>query len=387
MDGMDMTDTPDHAALAAALKPKEERRLLRGHLWAYRNEFQNLPEAGDGSLMDVFASNRKFVGRGFYQAAGGIAVRLLSCHQEPIDEAFFAARLDQARAFRAQCFPGSAAYRWVYGESDGLPGLVADRYGALVTVQTACAFYSPWAECLAACFLRAEGVEGVLFRGDGAPRLFGTLPEAVEFELEGLALQLDPWAAQKTGLFLDQRRNRLAAAPYAAGKRVFDGHCYHGLWSCHAAQAGASAVMGVDTSEAALATARGNAERNGVEGVCRFECADVEDALARGESYGLIILDPPAYAKTRVQLSKALTRYTALNKAAFDSLESGGVLVTCSCSHFVDSGDFHEMIKRAASGAGRRAWLLEMRGAAPDHPVLLSMPETAYLKCAILRVE
>lgn len=380
-------DTPDHTVLAAALKPKEERRLLRGHLWAYRNEFQHLPEAADGALMDVFTSNRRFVGRGFYQAAGGIAVRVLSRHQEAFDEAFLAVRVEQALAFRAQCFPGSRTYRWIYGESDGLPGLVADRYGALVAVQTACPFYTPWAEALAACFLQAEGVEGVLFRGDGPPRIFGVMSETVEFELEGLVLQLDPWAAQKTGLFLDQRCNRLAMTPYATGRRVLDGHCYHGLWSCHAARAGASAVIGVDTSEAALALARANAERNGVDAVCRFECADVEDVLARGGSYGLIILDPPAYAKTRVQLTKALTRYTALNKAAFDALEPGGILVTCSCSHFVDNEAFHETIKRAASSAGRRAWLLEMRGAAPDHPILLSMPETAYLKCAILRVE
>lgn len=382
-----MTSIPDIAVLAATLKPKEERRMLRGHLWAYRNEFQHLPEASDGTLMDVFTAHRRFVGRGFYQAAGGIAVRVLSSHQEIIDEAFFAARVEQARAFRAQCFPGSRTYRWIYGESDGLPGLVADRYGALVSVQTACAFYTPWAEFLAACFLQAEGVKGVLFRGDGPPRIFGTMAETVEFELEGLDLRLDPWAAQKTGLFLDQRCNRLAMAPYAAGKRVLDGHCYHGLWSCHAARAGAEEVLGVDTSEAALSTARVNAESNSANGVCRFECAGVEEVLARGESYGLIILDPPAYAKTRAQLAKALTRYTALNKAAFESLEPGGILVTCSCSHFVDAEAFHEIIKRAASSAGRRAWLLEMRGAAPDHPILLSMPETAYLKCAILRVE
>lgn len=382
-----MSDTPDYAVLAAVLKPKEERRLLRGHLWAFRNEFQHLPEAPDGTLMDVFTSNRRFVGRGFYQAAGGIGVRLLSRHQEAIDETFFAARVNEARAFREQCFPGARTYRWLYGESDSLPGLVADRYGALVTMHTACAFYAAWAECLASCFMHTDGVEGVIFRDGGAPRTFGAVPESVEFELEGLALQLDPWAAQKTGLFLDQRWNRLAMTPYAAGRRVLDGHCYHGLWSCHAAKAGAMEVVGVDTSETALVTARGNAERNGVDAVCRFECAGVEEVLARGEMYGLIVLDPPAFAKTRAQLTKALTRYTALNKAAFESLEPGGILVTCSCSHFADTEAFHETIKRAAAASGRRAWLLEMRGAAPDHPVLLSMPETAYLKCAILRVE
>lgn len=372
---------------SATLSAREERRLLRGHLWAYRNEFKQLPGTEDGALLDVFAENRRFVGRGFYQAEGGIAVRLLSARQEDIDAAFFAERIERARTLRDRLFPGQTAYRWVFGESDGLPGFVADRYGAVVSAQSSCAFYRPWAEDLAAIFLRQADVRGVRMQICGEMLCFGEIPDQITFSAEGLQLALHLEAAQKTGLFLDQRLNCLTVRPFARGARVLDGHCYAGLWSCHAALAGAKSVVGVDTSAQAIEEARANAALNGVSEQCVFVREEVEAALSREDRFDLVILDPPAFAKSRVQKAKALARYHALNALALKAVEEEGILITSSCSHFVEPAEFMEMLKQAASAARRKVSLLELRGASPDHPVMLSMPETSYLKCAVLRVQ
>lgn len=373
--------------LKARLKNKEERRLLRGHLWAYRNEFAELPRTEDGALMDVVADNGRFIGRGFYQAEGGIAVRLLERKPEPVDADMLGHRVRAAARYRERLYPGSNIYRWVYGESDRLPGLVADRFGAVVSVQSSCAFYSAWLDHLARAFMAFEGVEGVRFEVAGVTRSFGEVPSSVEIELDDVRLALNLEGGQKTGMFLDQRDNWKSMKPFAAGTRVLDGHCYIGMWSCQAARAGAASVLGVDTSARAVETARENARRNGVDETCSFEVADVAQILERGgERYDLIFLDPPAFAKSRGQVNRALGLYQSLNRAAMDALEPGGYLVTASCSHFVDPPAFLEMLKRAARAAQRDAWILGVRGAARDHPVLLSMPETEYLKSVTLRV-
>ncbi len=372
---------------SATLKPKEERRIQRGHLWAYRNEFSQLPALNDGEVVDVFSANRRFVGRGFYQAEGGIAVRLLSYHQEDINRDFLERRLRTARLLRETFYPNQTIYRWIFGESDGLPGFVADRYDTVVAVQTTCAFYEPRAEELADLFLKTPGVEGVRFQCPRQQVLHGVVPDTLILTLDGLQLGMNLAGGQKTGMFLDQRLNSQAMRPFAKGARVLDGHCYIGLWSCHAGQAGAVSVLGVDTSEKAIEQARANADRNGLSECCQFECADIETVLARGNTYDLILLDPPALAKSRAHLTKALSRYQALNERAMTMVEPGGVLISSSCSHFVEPPAFLDMLKRAAVGAGRQAVLLEFRGAPPDHPVLLSMPEASYLKCALLRIE
>ncbi len=372
---------------SATLKPKEERRLMRGHLWAYRNEFKQLPELEDGALCDVFAENRRFVGRGFYQAAGGIAVRVLSRRQERIYGAWLAERIAVARKLRQRLFPGSACYRWVFGESDGLPGFVADRYASVVVAESSCAFYRPHAEDLGAAFMASEGVRGVRLRFAETVTDIGEIPAEAEVELEGLSLRVDLAQTQKTGLYLDQRTNHRVLLPFVRGARVFDGHCYHGQWACHAARGGAEQVTAVDTSAAALRHAEANAERNGVRDRCHFVAGDVEEQLRQGRgTYGVIVLDPPGLAKSRGQVRTALPKYRRMNAAALTRLRDGGVLVSCSCSHFVDTAAFLDMLKQAAVVAKRRVQLLELRGAAPDHPVLLTMPETAYLKCAVLRV-
>jgi 23S rRNA (cytosine1962-C5)-methyltransferase len=369
------------------LKPREDRRLLRGHPWAYRNEFEPIPPLEESYIVDIYTDHGRFVARGFYQAQGGIAVRVLSRHQTPIDGAFWRERIDRARAFRERLWPGQDVYRWVFGESDGLPGFVADRYGPVVVCETPCAFYGPHAAALAECFMKAEGVAGVKIIVAGEATRHGELAADAACRVEGVSVSVALEGGQKTGLFLDQRLNSLAARRYCSGARVLDGHCYVGTWSCHAALAGASSVLGIDTSGPAVERAAINARLNGVDSVCSFERADVMEALQRGERYDVAILDPPAFAKGRAQMKKALALYQALNRTALEALAPGGILITSTCSHFVGRDAFLEVLKRSATSAQRQGWVLDVSGAAPDHPVMMSMPETEYLTCVTLRAD
>lgn len=369
----------------ARLLPKEDRRLVRGHCWAYRNEFAELPDLADGDVVRIVSNSREHVGVGYFQAQGGIAVRLLAHSGEHFNEDFLARRIAQAATLRKSLFAGHPVYRWIHGDSDGLSGCIADRYGPLVVVQAESPFYQTRAEALANAFLVEDGVTGVLFRGKDAPQ-FGTIDTPVVCKINGIEFAVDPLAGQKTGLFLDQRVNWGLLEAYAPGARVLDGHCYVGAWSLHAAKFGAREVTGVDTSRPAIEHARANAERNGFADRCGFIQGDIQEVLARGETYDVIVLDPPALAKGRASLAKALGLYQAINRDATKALNPGGVLITSSCSQPVDDTVFIDMLKRAASAAERRFQLLGLHGAAPDHPALLSMPETRYLNCAVLRL-
>ncbi len=369
------------------LKDREERRVLRGHLWVYRNEIASpLDEFSEGDLVDVAAHNGRFVGRGFYESRGGIAVRILSPHEEAMDAGFFAKQLAAARAFRETLYPGSSVYRWVYGESDDLPGLIADRYGSVVAVQTQCAFYGQHAETIANAFLETDGIDGVAFQVGDEGITYGDVADRIECEIDGIRVAFSLEQSQKTGLFLDQRDNWSQLAPFLKGARVFDGHCYVGGWSLYAARGGAKEVIAVDSSEPALAAARENAALNSVEDICKFVRGDVQEVLAGSGTFDVVLIDPPALAKKRSQSNKALGLYRALNRDAMKAMKPGGILVTSSCSHHIGREEFLEILKRASASAQRRAQLLGVHGASKDHPVMLAMPETSYLKCVVLRV-
>ncbi len=368
------------------LKPKEDRRLLRGHLWVYRNEIESQPDLNDGDLVDVYADKGRFVGRGFYQAEGGIAARLLERRQNPIDAEFIRERIGEALALRCRAFPGDEAYRWVHAESDGLPGLVADRYGSVVVCETSCAFYAAWQEELSSAFKATDGIEAVRIATPRGVVDHGEVPERHAFRMDSLQWAVDLARGQKTGMFLDQRVNSREIAPLLKGARVLDGHCYAGLWGCRAAAAGALEVLGVDTSPQALTLAEANARANGVEGVCRFQRADIAEVLSSGGSYDCVLLDPPALAKSRTQANKGLRFYQGLGAAAMQAISPGGLLVVSSCSHFLLRDALAEALKRASSDVRRRAVVLGTYGAPADHPVLLSMPETEYLTCMVLRI-
>ena len=373
------------------LKSKEDRRLLRGHLWAYRNEFEALPELEDGAVVDVFSADKRLVGRGFYQVEGGIAARILDRNSPEISsEAFLQSRLMDALSLRQSFYAGCTTYRWVYGESDYLPGLVADRFDSVVSVKTSCVFYWQHAETLAKIFMEQPGVTCVCMDFRKETRLWGEMPDTQEIQFDGVRLSFSLKQGQKTGLFLDQRENTRLLDAVAKGKRVFDGHCYVGQWACRALQAGAASVLGVDTSAPALEWARKNAALNGNEegenARCRFECAPVENVLKRGDKYDVVCIDPPGLAKTRAMTNKALDLYAVLNREAFKSVVPGGYVISSSCSQPVGMDDFVEMLKRAARSAQRSVRILSQHGAPVDHPMLLEMPETRYLKCVMMQV-
>ncbi|MCC6152293.1 MAG: class I SAM-dependent rRNA methyltransferase, partial [Candidatus Hydrogenedentes bacterium] len=283
-------------------------------------------------------------------------------------------------------YPNESVYRWLFGESDGLPGLVADKYDHVVAVETSCAFYARQAERIANVFLADEQIHGVRFQSGNHVQRFGEVSSSVDVTSFGVTFRVNLEKGQKTGLFLDQRENCIAAAPFMRGARIFDGYCYAGQWGLHAARAGATAVTCVDTSQPALDMARANTDLNGATDKFTFVNTDVMSALQNGERYDVVIIDPPALAKARSQTQKALGHYQSLNRDAMQAVSPGGYLITSSCSHFVDEADFLEMLKRAARSVQRPIWIVDVRGAARDHPVLMAMPETAYLKCVTLRV-
>ena len=323
---------------------------------------------------------------------------------EPLDEAFWRRRLESALQLRSVLGydqPEGAA-RLVFSEGDGLSGLVVDRYGEYLVVQVtalALAVRLPQIVPMLVDLARPQGIllrtERDIVRAEGldlVPGLaWGRMPEGpVEILDQGLRYGVDLAEGQKTGLYLDQRENRTAAARYMNGRRVLDMFCYTGGFSLAAAAVGkAREVLGFDSSQRAVAQARANAERNGLDNV-RFESGDAFDTLhalkTAGERFDGIVLDPPKFARSRGGVEDALRAYARLNRLAIDVLAPGGILVTCSCSGHVTRDDFFFMLVSVAQQSGRDIQVLEQRGAAADHPVSATCPETEYLKCFICRV-
>jgi 23S rRNA (cytosine1962-C5)-methyltransferase len=382
------------------LKKKEERRVQRGHPWIFSNELQEVPaDVPAGEIVDIASADGSFIGRGYFNPATLIAVRLLARHQVTIDAEFLKERIVRARELReALGFGGSC--RAVFSEGDGLPGLIVDRLGETLVVQSLTAGMDRLQNDILAVLSDVYAPTAVVLRNDGPSRLLeglvqevrvagGTVDGPVEFEESGIRYRADVLAGQKTGFFFDQAENRLAIRGLVKGRRTLDCFCYVGAWALTAAKAGASEVTGIDASADAVRLASENAALNGLQ--ARFIEADVFEKLReyerQKERFGCIILDPPAFVKSRAKVREALKGYKEINLRAMRLLERGGALVTCSCSHHVDEGLFREMLIDAAWSAGRQARLLEMRSQSRDHPVLLAARETQYLKCAILQVE
>lgn len=382
------------------LRPGREARLRAGHLWVYEGEIADVGDgAVPGGIVDVFDAGKRFLGRGYYNPASQIRVRLLARQRVPIDEGFFAGRLRDALAYRERCRPGAAAARLVYSEADLLPGLIVDRYGDYLVVQILTLGMEVRRDLLLDLLAAEIAPRGIQERSQGASRAreglpprvgpcYGEVPEEVLVRDRGTAYYVDLRAGQKTGFFLDQLENRRTAAAYAAGRRTLDCFCHSGMFGIAAARAGAASVLGVDLDEEALDLAGRNAELNGVAGQCRFLAANVFDFLRAadeaGERYDLVILDPPAFVKNKSRVDQALRGYKEINLRACKLLSPGGILVTCSCSYHIVPALFEEIVREAAGDAGRSLRLLARGGQAPDHPILLGVPETEYLKCLIL---
>lgn len=382
------------------LKPGEETDLRMGRLWVFDNEISGI--RGDltpGGLVDVVSARGVFLGRGFCNMRSKIRVRLLTREREAIDRAFFLRQLSRCIELRRKLGHFDAC-RLVYGEADGLPGLTVDKFHDVLVVQIAALGMELFKSLLVDCLVELVQPRAIYERDDlptrekeGLPQqtgvLYGEEPGSVEIRENGLRLLVDVQTGQKTGYFLDQRENRAALAPFSAGK-VLDCFCHTGGFALHAAAYGADTVEAVDISAAALDMVRRNAALNGFSNITTTE-ANVFDLLKayqqENRQYDLVILDPPAFAKSRSALKNAERGYKEINLRGMQLVRPSGFLVTCSCSHFMTPPLFLDMIKRAAADTGRTARILEIRYQAKDHPVGLGSEESLYLKCVILQMD
>lgn len=383
------------------LRKNQDRRIRGGHPWVFSNEVAEVQGApADGDLVEVSDFRGAFLGRAYYNRRSLICARLLTRGRDDVDEKFFVRRIERALKLREALDPDAAAARLVYGESDQLPGLVVDRYGEWLAVQVLTLGMDLRAELVRAALEQVLRPRGVMRIADSPLRSleglplergvwWGEVPERVEVALDGLTLEVDLRRGQKTGLYLDQRQNRRRAETRARGQRVLDLFCYQGEWALHAARGGATEVMAVDSSAPALDAARRNAERNGLAERIVFrqgDCFDIVRELERGgERFGMVILDPPALIKSRNHLAGGARAYRDINRAAMGLLAEGGTLISCSCSHHLEDPLFRQVLIEAARAARRPFRVLDWTGEAPDHPQLLSVPETHYLKCAVLQ--
>ncbi|MEK7824488.1 MAG: class I SAM-dependent rRNA methyltransferase [Candidatus Eisenbacteria bacterium] len=383
------------------LRKNQDRRVRGGHPWVFSNEVAEVQGApADGDLVEVVDFRGAFLGRAYYNRRSLICARLITRGRDAVDEAFFVRRIERALKLREAVYPGAAAARLVYGESDQLPGLVVDRYGDWLAVQVLTLGIEVRAALVRAALEQVLRPRGVMRIADSALRAleglplergvwWGEVPERIEVALDGLTLEVDLHRGQKTGLYLDQRENRRRAEARARGQRVLDLFCYQGEWALHAARGGAAEVLAVDSSALALEAARRNAERNGLAERIAFrqgDCFDIVRELERkGERFGMIILDPPALIKSRSHLAGGARAYREINRAAMGLLAEGGTLVSCSCSHHLEDALFRQVLIEAARAARRPFRVLDWTAEAPDHPQLLAVPETHYLKCAVLQ--
>jgi 23S rRNA (cytosine1962-C5)-methyltransferase len=374
---------------------KAASRAASGHPWIFSSDVTDRADAKPGDAVRVVNPRGRPIGVAHYSSESQITLRLLSDRLEPIDREFFKRRLTTAIAYRERVVHDSNACRLVFSEGDLLPGLVVDRYGAYLVLQTLNQGMDRAQDLIVHCLNELLSPAGVVARNDATVRkleglaletviLSGAVPERVAIEMNGLKLVADLVHGQKTGVYLDQRENYIAARRWAQG-RVLDCFTSTGGFALHVAGKAAS-VDAVDSSASALELAQSNAGANGIENV-QFRQADVFEYLAGIERrYSMVVLDPPAFAKSRKTLDDAARGYKEINLRALRLLEPGGVLVTCSCSHHLSEAAFFEIVAEAALDAGRTLRVLERRTQASDHPILLTVPETHYLKCLILEV-
>ena len=387
------------------LRPHKLRTFLNKHPWVLDGSIDRIDGSpADGDEVELVSEKERFVARGLYNSRSRIRVRLYRWEQAPLDEAFWRGRIQAALELRSLLGYDDphGAGRLVYGEGDGLSGLVVDRYADYLVAQvTALGIALRIAEITAilAEMVRPKGIflrtEHAMARTEGIELReglsWGRMPEGpLVIADRGLRYQVDLAEGQKTGFYLDQRENRRAAAGYFRGRRVLDMFCYSGGFSLAAAAwGGARECLGVDSSPKAIDWARANAALNGLANVA-FQTGDafvvLESLVAAGERFGGVVLDPPKFARARRALDDALRAYHWLNRLGMSLVEPGGILVSCSCSGLVTREDFRHVILGAAQQTGRQVQLLEQRGASPDHPVAVGCPESEYLKCFICRV-
>lgn len=387
------------------LKPRKSGPFFARHPWVLDASIGRVAGApANGDVVDLVTDRGEFVARGIYNAASRIQVRLYTWNEgQPLDEAFWRDRLAAALALRETLgyTDASDAARLVFSEADGLSGLIVDRYGEHLVVQLTAQAMAVRIERIVPMLVELVQPRSILVRSDAnlaktegiEPQdrvVHGDPPPSVEIRQHGVAFTVDLREGHKTGFYLDQRENRRVASSFLSGRRVLDMCCYSGGFGITAAKiGGARDVLAVDTSEKVLELARANAAANGVENI-RFEAGDcfktLEALAAAGERFDAIVLDPPRFAGSRGAVERALSAYHRLNRLAVEVLNPAGWLITCSCSAHVVREDFQDMLAGVAQRTRRDIQFVEQRGAAPDHPVSASCPETEYLKCVVCRV-
>ncbi|HUR94588.1 MAG TPA: class I SAM-dependent rRNA methyltransferase [Gemmatimonadales bacterium] len=372
-------------------------RWVRGHPWIYRSDV--VEEAAAAGLVDVHDPRGKFVGQALYSPSSEIRLRLLERSERPVDRSWWRDRLTASAARRAGI--DATAYRVVHGEGDGLPSLVVDRYDRWLVVQILSAGLETMRPMIVDALEELFGPEGILLRNDAAVRrregldesvtlAHGAVPRRVEVREGDVRYLAAPWDGQKTGAFLDQRPNRMiAGALTPPAGRALDCFAYHGSFAVHLARRAAS-VLALDASADALARGAENAALNGLTNI-EWREADAFDALRafarERQRFDMIVLDPPAFAKNRSAVSGALRGYREINLRALRSLAPAGTLLTASCSFHVRLPEFLAMLTDAAADSGRRVHLRQILGQSEDHPEILTIPETGYLKGAVLQAE
>jgi 23S rRNA (cytosine1962-C5)-methyltransferase len=385
---------------------KPQRRNRRSHPWIFASEIAHFPasdEVADGGMVEVVDAQGRFCGRGFLNRQSQIAVRYLERAADvPVDYQWWLVRFQRALEHRER-FLGKEmhTFRWIHGEADGLPGLTVDRYGDVLVVQLLALGLEPWRQVIVDCLVELGRPRTIYERSDAPVRrlegmgeqvglLWGDAPpDLVQIEEGTARLWVDIKQGQKTGLFLDQSLNRRHAARFAAGRTVLNTFCYTGAFGVHCALAGATSVLNVDISDGAVDLARANGELNGLANY-EVQLGNAFDLLREfdriGRRFEMIILDPPAFAKSRSALEGALRGYKEINLRAMKILSPGGILVTCSCSSHLSIEMFRDVVRDAAQDTGRSACLVEQRGQAPDHPILMHIPETEYLKYLLIEI-
>jgi 23S rRNA (cytosine1962-C5)-methyltransferase len=394
---MSQTRSKHEATEVVVTKRAAQRVRAGGHLWIYRSDVVDRKDAEPGAVVGVKDERGRFIGQALYSDRSEITLRLLTTREEKIDSGWWRARIQEAARRREHLKKDTNAYRLIYSEGDLLPSLIVDVYGDVLVLQTLSQGTERVKEMLVELLIEELRPRAIVERNDVRVRqleglemrvgtIYGDAPEELEIVQHGVRFLVHPLGGQKTGSFLDQRENRMAARSVAWG-HALDCFTFNGAFALHLAQA-CESVTGLDISPDAVSAARRNAELNGAHHV-RFEEANVFDALremeGEGRRFGTIVLDPPAFAKNRGAVRAATRGYKEINLRAMKMLEPGGVLVTCTCSYHMSEELFLEIVRDAAVDARRRLQLIEKRAQASDHPILFGVPETYYLKCVIAR--
>ena len=389
------------------LKKGQGRTLKAGGMWIYDNEIDTITgDFQEGDVVSVWDFDGYCMGCGFLNTRSRIAVRMLSRQKDAvIDQAFLEQRVRDAWEYRRQAVDTSCC-RLIFGEADFLPGIVVDKFSDVLVVESLALGIDRWKKVIVEAVKKVLAQEGIVIRGvyersdakvrlqEGMERSKGFMGEPFDTKVEivenGVKYMVDVEDGQKTGFFLDQKGNRAAISRFCRGKRVLDCFTHTGSFALNAGMAGAESVLGVDASALAVEQARENARLNHLEDRVRFQCEDVFELLPRleqeGQQFDVVILDPPAFTKSRSSVKNAVKGYREINMRGLRLVREGGFLATCSCSHFMDPDLFAKTIREAATGARRRLRQVEFRTQAPDHPVLWAAQESYYLKFYIFQV-